>query len=69
MIIGRTLQLTSLCSPIGRCTVVLMSACLPISIHPRIVAKGGCVFQLGFGDFGSVTLQGSVYFRADQGIG
>jgi len=42
---------------------MLMSACLPVSIHPRIVAKRRCVFQLGFGDSGSVTLKGSVVFH------
>ena len=46
---------------------MLMSACLPVSIHPRIVAKGGCVFQLGFGDSGSVTLQRSVVFQRRPG--
>ena len=53
----------SLCSPIGRCTVVLMSSRLPVSIHPRIVAKCGSIFQLGFGDSSSITLQGGVVFE------
>ena len=46
---------------------MLMSACLPVSIHPRIVAKGGRVFQLGLGDSRSVTLKSSVIFQRRPG--
>jgi hypothetical protein len=48
------------CTPVRGCAVVLMSSSLPVSIGPGIVAEGGGVFQLGFGDSGSVALKGSV---------
>ena len=49
-------------SPIGGCTVMLMRACLPVTIGPRVIAERRRILEVGLGYSSAITAEGRIVF-------